>query len=80
MSSDPCSRRFDLRLLLPPIGTDGVARFEEPDVALPFEAEESRDGPAGRDVDEALEQIGLEGCCVCPLCGAIVASDGSVLG
>ena len=80
MSSDPCSRRFDLRLLLPPSGTDGVAPFEESDVPPPFEAEEWREDPVGRDVDEALEQLGLEGCCVCRLCGAIVASDGSVLG
>jgi hypothetical protein len=54
-----------------------MARFEERDVAPPFEAEESTDDPAGRDVDEALEQMGSEGCRVCPLCGAIVASDGS---
>jgi hypothetical protein len=54
--------------------------FGELDVAPPFEAEKSTDDPAGRDVDEALEQMGLEGCRVCPLCGAIVASDGSVLG
>jgi hypothetical protein len=35
--------------------------------------------PVGRDFDEALEQIASERGCVCPLCGAIVASDGSVL-
>jgi hypothetical protein len=79
MSPDPRSRRFDLRRLHPPIGTDGAALFEEPDVAPPFGAEESTDDPAGWDVDEALEQIASEGCRVCPLCGGIVASDGSVL-
>jgi len=30
--------------------------------------------------DEALEETSAEGCTVCPLCGAIVASDGTVLG
>jgi hypothetical protein len=57
-----------------------MALFGALDVAPPFEAGESTDDPAGRDVDEALEQMGLEGCRLCPLCGAIVASDGSVLG
>jgi hypothetical protein len=28
---------------------------------------------------EGLGQIASEGCCVCPLCGAIVARDGSVV-
>ena len=41
--------------------------------------DESTHDPAGRDFDEALEQIASERCCVCPLCGAIVASDGSVV-
>ena len=80
MNSDPRSRRFDPRWLLSAIGTDGAAQFEEPDAAPPFEAEASTDDSTGRDVDEALEQICSEGCRVCPLCGAIVASDGSVLG
>jgi hypothetical protein len=62
------------------IGTDGAALFEERDAALPSKAEESIVDRPGSDVDEALEQIDLEGCRVCPLCEAIVASDGSVLG
>jgi hypothetical protein len=36
--------------------------------------------PDGRDFDEAPEHISSEGWCVCPLCGAIVARDGTVLG
>jgi len=80
MNSDPRSRRFDLRWLLPAIGSDGAAQFEVPDAASPFEAEDPTGDPVGREFDEALEQIGSEGCRVCPLCGAIVASDGSVLG
>jgi hypothetical protein len=61
---------------------DGASLSEEPDAdaAHPSEAEGPRDDPAGWDVDEAIEQITSEGCRVCPLCGAIVASDGSVLG
>jgi hypothetical protein len=79
MNPDPHSRRFDPRWLLPAIEKDGVSLFEEPDAALPFEAEELKDDPIGRDVDEALEQMGLGGFKVCPLCGAIVARDGTVL-
>jgi hypothetical protein len=80
MHSDPRSGRFDPRWLFPVLGKDGAAQFEEPEAASPFEAAESTDDPAWRDIDEALEQFGSEGCRVCPLCGAIVASDGSVLG
>jgi hypothetical protein len=80
MSSDHRSSRFDPRRPFPAIGDDGSALLGESDAADPFEAEASAGDPSGRDVDEALEQIGTEGCRVCPLCGAIVASDGSVLG
>jgi len=80
MSSDSLSRRFDPRRLLPAIGTDGAELFGALDASPPFTAEESTNNPVARDVDEALEQIAFEGCCVCPLCGAIVARDGSVLG
>jgi hypothetical protein len=79
MSFDPHSRRFNPRWLFPAIETDGVERSGAPDVS-PFSAdEEATNDPVGRDFDEALEQIASEGCCVCPLCGAIVASDGSVV-
>ncbi len=44
-----------------------------------YSDDESTNDPTKRDLDEALEQIASERCCVCPLCGAIVASDGSVL-
>jgi hypothetical protein len=80
MSSDPRSRRFDPRWLLPAIGTDGAELFGALDASSPSTAEGPTNDPAGPDVDEALEQIVLEGCGVCPLCGAIVARDGSVLG
>jgi hypothetical protein len=69
-----------LRWLLSAIGTDGAAQFEESDAVLPFEAEDPMGDPVGQEIDEALEQIGSEGCRVCILCGAIVASDGTVLG
>jgi hypothetical protein len=66
--------------LFPALAKDGAAQFEEPEAASRLEAAKSTDDRAGRDVDEALEQIDSEGCRVCPLCGAIVASDWSVLG
>jgi hypothetical protein len=79
MSPDPHSRRFDPRRLFPAIGTDGSELFGAPD-ASPFStAGESTNDPAGQDFDEALEQIGSNGCRVCPLCGAIVARDGTVM-
>jgi hypothetical protein len=80
MNSVPRSGRFDLRWLFPAIGKDGAALYEVPHAAVPFEAEEATNDPVGRVIDEALEKIGMEGCRVCPLCGAIVARDGSVLG
>ncbi len=75
MSFDPHPHRFDPRRFFPAIEPDE----EEPDL-FPFcPDDEPTNDPAGRDFDEALEQIAWEGCCVCPLCGAIVARDGSVL-
>jgi hypothetical protein len=79
MNFDPHSRRLDPRRLFPEIGTDEAELFGSPD-ASPFSSdEESTNDPVGRDFDEALEEIASERRCVCPLCGAIVASDGSVL-
>ena len=79
MSPDPHSRRFDPRRLFPAIGTDGSELFGTPD-ASPFSTTgESTNDPAGQDFGEALEQIGSHGCRVCPLCGAVVAHDGTVV-
>jgi hypothetical protein len=79
MSFDPHSRRFDARWLLPPTAPNAAKTFEAPD-ASPFSSDgELTYDPVGRDFDEALEQLASERGCVCPLCGAIVASDGSVL-
>ena len=79
MSFDPHSRRFDPRWLFPAIETDGEDTPEARDLS-PFSLdEESTNDPTGRDFDEALEQVASERCCVCPLCGAIVASDGSLM-
>jgi hypothetical protein len=67
MSPNPHSGRFDPRWLFPEIETDEAELFEAPD-AFPFPAaEESTTDPAGRDFDEALEQIVSNGCRVCPL-------------
>jgi len=79
MSFDPHSREFDPRRQFPAIETNGEETSEAPS-ASPFSSdEESSNCPAARDFDEALEQLASEKCCVCPLCGAIVASDGSVV-
>ena len=79
MSFEPHSRRLGPRWLFPDIETDGEEPSGEPDT-FPFSPDdESTNDPAGAEFDEALEQIALDGRCVCPLCGAIVASDGSVV-
>jgi hypothetical protein len=79
MSFDPHSRRFDPRWLFPAIETDGEEPSGDPDASPSFRDEESTNDLLGRIIAEALEQMASEKCCVCPLCGAIVASDGSVL-
>jgi hypothetical protein len=73
------SRRFDQRWLSPPIKTDGEELFGAPDADLRSAAEESRNDPASRYFDEALEQIVSDECRVCPLCRVIVDRDGSVV-
>jgi len=73
------SRPFDPRWLFPAIETDGEETSKATDVSPISSDEESTDDPTGREFDEALEQITSERWCVCPRCGAIVGSDGSVL-
>jgi hypothetical protein len=80
MIPDPHSRRFDPRWLLPTIGMDGAELSGAPDAAPDPTAEAPRTKPTGPDFDEALEQIVSNECRICPLCGAIVARDGSVVG
>ena len=80
MSFDPHPHRFDPRRLFPAIEPDEEEPAGEPDLFLFCPDDEPTNDPAGQDFDEALEQIAWERCCVCPLCGAIVARDGSVLG
>jgi hypothetical protein len=79
MSFDPHSRRFNPRRMFPAIETEPEETSEAPDEYRFRADEESTNDPAGPDFDEALEQIASEGRCVCPLCGAIVARDGSVV-
>jgi hypothetical protein len=79
MSFDPHSRRFNPRRMFPAIETEPEETSEAPDEYRFCSDEESKNDPAGRDLDEALEQIASERRCVCPLCGAIVGSDGSVV-
>jgi hypothetical protein len=78
MISNPHSRRFDRRCLSTPIKTDGDELFGAPEADLRSAAKESSNDPAGRAVDEALEQIVSDECTVCPLCGVIVDRDGTL--
>ena len=75
MSYIPHAQRFDPRRLIPAIETNPEKTPDAPDFALSFSDEESTIEPTLWDFDEALEHVALERCCVCPLCGAIVASD-----
>ena len=79
MSFDPHARRFDWRWRFPAIETAGADTSNAPYVS-PFSPDDaSTNDPAGRNVDEALEQIASEKCYRCPLCGAAVAPDGTLL-
>ena len=80
MRWDPHSRRFDRSLLFPPTGTDGSELSGAPDASPSATAGESANDAAGRDFDEAIEQIDAEGCGLCPRCGAVVARTGALLG
>jgi hypothetical protein len=79
MSFDPHSRRLDPSWLFPAIDTNEEEMSEAPDESPLASNEKSTNDPIGRNFDGALEQTAAERCCVCPLCGAIVASDGTVL-
>jgi hypothetical protein len=79
MSFDPQPRRFEPRWLFQAIETDGEETSEAPEVSRVSSNGELRSNLTDRDIDLALEQIALERCCMCPLCGAIVRSDGTVL-
>ncbi len=79
MSSDRHSQRFDPRWLYPGIETDDEQAARAPDVSGFYANEKLTSDVTDRELDEALRQVAAERCCVCPLCGAIVGSDGSVL-
>ena len=79
MISNPHSRRFDPRWLSNPLNTDGAKLMEPLEADLGSAATESANDLDLRNFDEALEQIVLEECRVCPLCGAIVDRDGTVV-
>jgi hypothetical protein len=79
MSFDPHSPRFDSRWLSRETETDGEQAFEAPDL-FPFSSSEKlSSNVTDQELDEALEQIVSERCCVCRLCMAILGSDGFVL-
>jgi hypothetical protein len=79
MSLDPLTHRFDSRWLSTPIKTDGEELFGVPDADPCSAPRESTHDPAGQDFDEALEEIVSDRCRTCPLCGAIVDRDGTVV-
>ena len=79
MSFDPHSRQFRPRRPFTALEIEQMEESQLLDEYLFCADEEPTNHPGGQPFDEALEQIALEGRCVCPLCGAIVTSDGSVL-
>jgi hypothetical protein len=80
MSDIPHSSPSDRRRQFPAIETYGEATYKAPDVPTSFSDEESTIDATLWDFDAALAHVALERCCVCPLCGAIVSNDGSVMG
>jgi hypothetical protein len=79
MSLDPLTRRFDTRWLSMLIKTDREELFGAP-AADPCSApRESTHDPAAEEFDEAIEQIVADKYTVCPLCGALVDRDGTVM-
>jgi hypothetical protein len=79
MSFAPHSRRSDPRWLFPPIETNEEETSQAPDVSPSSGDEESANDLTLQDFDEALEHVASERCCICPLCGAIVSNDGTVM-
>ena len=79
MNFDPHSRRFDPRSLFPSIETEDEETSDAPDVPPFYSKGALTRNLTDRDIDLALHQVASERCCVCPLCGAIVGSDGNVL-
>jgi hypothetical protein len=79
MSLDPFARRFDLRRLPLEIGQKVTETSKPPNASQLSWRDDWTTDPTDRDFDAALEQVARERRCACPLCGAIVRSDGSVL-
>ena len=79
MSFNPHASRFVPLWLLPAIETDSVQTSETADSSFFSLDDRSTNNPAGQRFDEALEQISSDLWCVCPLCGAIVSSDRSIV-
>jgi hypothetical protein len=79
MSFDSQSRRFDPRSLLPAaeINEEDTAEAVNAPTFLPHGA--SSILATERVFDDAIDQVASQKRCVCPLCGAIVASDGTVV-
>ncbi len=79
MSFDRHSQRYNPRWLYPGIETDGEQASKARDVSGFYANEKLTSDVTDREFDEALRQVASERCCVCPVCGGIVGSDGSVL-
>jgi hypothetical protein len=79
MIPNPHSRRFSPRWPSEAIKSDWEDLLEALDALVGSAATESTIDPDLRDFDEALEQIVSEEHRVCPLCGAIVDRDGTVV-
>jgi hypothetical protein len=79
MSFDPHARRMDRRWLFPAIETNQEKTSDAPNASPSSLPKVSSNDPSGPDFDQAIEQLAMEKCGVCPLCGATVAGDGSVV-
>jgi hypothetical protein len=79
MSFDSHFCRFALAWLLRALESGGDETCEPPEMS-PFAWDgELTNDLNDQDLDEALDLIASANYCVCPLCGALVRSDGSVV-
>jgi hypothetical protein len=79
MSFDPHSQRFDPRWLSPKVEAHGDQAFAASSAAAFLPDKKLTRDVTDQELDEAIEQVASQRCCVCPLCGAIVGGHGSVL-
>ena len=79
MSFDFQSRRFDPRWLSPATEKYAEENSARLDAFLRSAYKDLKKDAEEQELDVPIEQIASQGLCVCPLCGATVTKDGTVV-